>query len=74
MGHGTAGYLIDDASDIDPACLDGVRRAGVTAGASAPERLVEGVIRWLQDHGATTFHEMEGKEEKMYFRPARIGP
>lgn len=72
MSHGIAGYLIDDASDIDPACLDGVRRAGVTAGASAPERLVEDVIRWLQNHGATTFHEMEGKEEKMYFRPAKI--
>lgn len=70
--HGAASYLIDDASDIDPACLNGVRRVGLTAGASAPERLVEGVIQRLRDHGATTFYEMEGKEEKMYFRPPRI--
>ncbi|MCK4425401.1 MAG: 4-hydroxy-3-methylbut-2-enyl diphosphate reductase, partial [Deltaproteobacteria bacterium] len=41
-------YLIDDASDIDPAWLKGVQHVGVTAGASAPERLVDGVIHWLQ--------------------------
>lgn len=70
--HGTASYLIDDASDIDPAWLNGVRRVGLTAGASAPERLVKGVVHWMRDQGATTFYEMEGGEEKMYFRPPRI--
>jgi 4-hydroxy-3-methylbut-2-enyl diphosphate reductase len=65
-------YLIDDAGDIDPAWFEGVRRVGVTAGASAPERLVDGVIHWLQDHGATTFHEMAGKREKVRFMPAEL--
>ncbi len=65
-------HLIDDASDIDPAWLEGVRRVGVTAGASAPERLVDGVIHWLQDHGATTFHEIAGKKEKVRFKPAEL--
>jgi 4-hydroxy-3-methylbut-2-enyl diphosphate reductase len=65
-------HLIDDAGDIDPAWLDGVRRIGVTAGASAPERLVDGVIHWLQDYGATTFHEMAGKKEKVRFEPAEL--
>ena len=65
-------HLIDDAGDIDPAWLEGVRRVGVTAGASAPERLVDGVIHWLQDHGATTFHEIAGKKEKVKFKPAEL--
>ncbi len=65
-------YLIDDAGDIDPAWLDGIRRVGVTAGASAPERLVDGVIHWLLDHGATTFHEIVGKKEKVKFEPAEL--
>jgi 4-hydroxy-3-methylbut-2-enyl diphosphate reductase len=65
-------YLIDDASDIDPAWLKGVRRVGVTAGASAPERLVDGVVHWLQYQGATTFHEMVGKKEKVKFEPAEL--
>jgi len=64
--------LIDDAGDIDPAWLEGVLCVGVTAGASAPERLVDGVIHWLQDHGATTFHEMAGKKEKVRFKPAEL--
>jgi len=65
-------YLIDDAGDIDPAWLEGVRCVGVTAGASAPERLVDGVIHWLQDYGATTFREMAGKKEKVRFDPAEL--
>jgi 4-hydroxy-3-methylbut-2-enyl diphosphate reductase len=65
-------YLIDDAEDIDPAWLEGIRRVGVTAGASAPERLVDGVIHWLLDHGATRFHEIVGKKEKVKFEPAEF--
>lgn len=65
-------YLIDDAGDINPAWLEGIRRVGVTAGASAPERLVDGVIYWLQDYGTTTFHEMIGKKEKVKFEPAEL--
>ena len=72
MRQGIDCYLIDDAGDIDPAWFEGIRRVGVTAGASAPERLVDGVIHWLQDHGATTYYEMVGKKEKVKFAPAEL--
>lgn len=45
---GIPAYLIDDATDIQPEWLDGVDRLGLTAGASAPELLVERVIRFLE--------------------------
>lgn len=45
---GIPAYLIDDATDIDAAWLHGVTRVGLTAGASAPELLVERVIRFLE--------------------------
>ncbi len=50
--QGIPAHLIDTAEDIEPAWLEGVRRIGVTAGASAPEVLVEAVIAALQDRGA----------------------
>lgn len=65
-------YLIDDAGDINPIWLEGVRCVGVTAGASAPERVVGGVIHWLQDQGATMFYEMTSKKEKIRFKPAEL--
>jgi 4-hydroxy-3-methylbut-2-enyl diphosphate reductase len=45
---GIPAYLIDDATGIDPAWLNGITRVGLTAGASAPELLVERVIRFLE--------------------------
>ena len=45
---GIPAYLIDDATDIDPKWLDGVSRIGLTAGASAPELLVERVVKFLE--------------------------
>src|SRR5438094_1855512 len=49
---GSRAYLIDDASEIDPAWLQGVRAVGITAGASAPEHLVQEVIAYLKSQGA----------------------
>ena len=64
-------YLIDDSSDIDPVWLDGVGTVGITAGASAPERLVEGVLDWLREHAEVTgVREMDGEEERISFKPA----
>ncbi|MDR3631081.1 MAG: 4-hydroxy-3-methylbut-2-enyl diphosphate reductase [Desulfocapsaceae bacterium] len=65
-------YLIDDKNDIDPSWLEEVEKIGVTAGASAPERLVEGVIAWMQGRWEVTFVEMEGKERKVQFKPAEL--
>ncbi|PID41391.1 MAG: 4-hydroxy-3-methylbut-2-enyl diphosphate reductase [Proteobacteria bacterium] len=70
---GCRGYLIDDYRDIDPVWLEGVHRIGITAGASAPERLVDGVLSWLNEHFVIrSIREMDGKEEKISFRPVSI--
>nr|WP_321466559.1 4-hydroxy-3-methylbut-2-enyl diphosphate reductase [uncultured Desulfobulbus sp.] len=63
----TPAYLIDDASEIDPSWLSGIDRIGISAGASAPEHLVTGVIEWLKTRGPVTVEEMEGEEEHISF-------
>ncbi|MGL4458511.1 MAG: 4-hydroxy-3-methylbut-2-enyl diphosphate reductase [Plesiomonas shigelloides] len=68
---GKAAYLIDGAEDIDEAWLQGVDTVGVTAGASAPEVLVQAVIARLQDLGAVTVTEAEGREENITFEVPR---
>ncbi|WP_084976489.1 4-hydroxy-3-methylbut-2-enyl diphosphate reductase [Plesiomonas shigelloides] len=68
---GKAAYLIDGAEDIDEAWLQGVDTVGVTAGASAPEVLVQAVIARLQDLGAVTVTETEGREENITFEVPR---
>ncbi|KAB7677034.1 4-hydroxy-3-methylbut-2-enyl diphosphate reductase [Plesiomonas shigelloides] len=68
---GKAAYLIDGAEDIDEAWLQGVGTVGVTAGASAPEVLVQAVIARLQDLGAVTVTETEGREENITFEVPR---
>ncbi|MCU0893956.1 MAG: 4-hydroxy-3-methylbut-2-enyl diphosphate reductase [Rhodospirillales bacterium] len=68
---GVPSYLIDDASCLDPAWLDGVTRVGVTAGASAPEQLVQELIERLGDFGEITVEELRGAEEHMQFKLPR---
>jgi 4-hydroxy-3-methylbut-2-enyl diphosphate reductase len=65
--HGLPAYLIDGAEDIDPDWLMGKASVGVTAGASAPEILVESVITQLKKWGAQTVIETQGKPEKVVF-------
>jgi len=60
-------YLIDHASEIDPLWLKSVNQIGVTAGASAPEYLVQEVTEWLLEHGASTVRELEGENETIEF-------
>ena len=64
---GASAYLIDDASMIDPTWLDDARAVGVTAGASAPELLVEEVIDTLRLRGIATVRDLEGREENVTF-------
>lgn len=64
---GTPAYLIDNADQIEAAWLEGVSRIGVTAGASAPEVLVKGVITKLQSLGAAVPEELSGREENITF-------
>jgi 4-hydroxy-3-methylbut-2-enyl diphosphate reductase len=53
---GVRSHLVTDRSDVDPRWLRGVENVGVTAGASAPEHLVQELIEFLRGHG---FHQME---------------
>ena len=64
---GVAAYLIDGAADIDPAWLEGRRRVGVTAGASAPDVLVQQVIARLKELGAASVRTLDGAEEGIAF-------
>lgn len=64
---GTPGYLIDGAEDLKKEWFDGVQRIGITAGASAPEVLVRGVIQQLRDWGAEPEVELDGREENITF-------
>lgn len=60
-------YLIDGADEINPNWLSDVKTIGVTAGASAPEILVQEVVDYLYDHGATEVEEISGTEENVHF-------
>jgi 4-hydroxy-3-methylbut-2-enyl diphosphate reductase len=60
-------HLIDGPEQIDPAWLEGKKNIGVTAGASAPEILVQQVVARLQKHGAYTVEEVRGRSENITF-------
>ncbi|MBC7686313.1 MAG: 4-hydroxy-3-methylbut-2-enyl diphosphate reductase [Bdellovibrionales bacterium] len=64
---GTPAYMVDNASQIDPQWLVGKQRIGVTAGASAPEVLVQAVIDRLKELGARSVRALEGVEEHVTF-------
>jgi 4-hydroxy-3-methylbut-2-enyl diphosphate reductase len=64
---GVPAYLVDDASLIDPAWLEGKTRIGISAGASAPETLVEGVVEALKRRGAKTVLLQDGVIERVNF-------
>jgi 4-hydroxy-3-methylbut-2-enyl diphosphate reductase len=63
----TPAHLIDDETEIEEAWLDGAEAVGVTSGASAPEWLVDRVLTWLRDRGATQIEEVRVIEEHMAF-------
>ncbi len=64
---GANAYLVDGPEDLDEAWLKGVKAIGITAGASAPEVLVEDVIKGLQSFGANPPKELDGIEESISF-------
>ncbi|MFY2509609.1 4-hydroxy-3-methylbut-2-enyl diphosphate reductase [Vibrio pectenicida] len=65
---GTPGYLIDCPEDIEPKWLEGKVKVGVTAGASAPEELVNKILDRIQELvGTRTVQEIQGREENMFF-------
>ncbi|MFZ7216835.1 4-hydroxy-3-methylbut-2-enyl diphosphate reductase [Avibacterium avium] len=64
---GVTAKLIDDANDIDIAWLKEVSTIGITAGASAPEVLVQSVVNRLKELGVTQVEELQGCEENTVF-------
>jgi 4-hydroxy-3-methylbut-2-enyl diphosphate reductase len=65
--HGVKGYLIDEPSEVDPAWFEGVRAVGLTAGASAPEDLVQATLQHLLDCFGGTVESFVFTEERINF-------
>ncbi len=66
-GGASAAHLVDDASEIDEAWLEGVTSLGVTSGASVPESLVEGVLDFLTARGYPIARAVPTAEESLIF-------
>jgi len=66
---GARAYLIEDAKKIDPAWLEDAVCVGITAGASAPEHLVQDVVAYFKAQGVDEVEEIEAVEEKVTFTP-----
>jgi len=64
---GTESYLLDEPGQIDKTWLEGKKSVGVTAGASAPEELVQQVIATLKSYGGQGAREIPGREENIRF-------
>ena len=65
--HGVPAYLLNDASELDPTWLEGKSRVGITAGASAPEALVQGLVQAVKGLGAGAVRRLPGAEEHIRF-------
>lgn len=64
---GATAYRIDDASEIDPAWLATAKTVGVTSGASVPDDLVQGVVAFLRERGASSVETLDVIHEKVFF-------
>jgi len=67
QNQGSAAYMVDKAADLRPEWLAGAVTVGVTAGASAPEVLVEQVVSRLRELGAESVDQLVGVEEDTVF-------
>ncbi len=65
---GVSSHLIDDWTEIDTTWLEGVEVVGITSGASAPEKLVEGVLEWFRERGITDIEPYRLVNEDVEFR------
>lgn len=65
--EGVKAFLIDSAEGIEPSWLEGIDRIGLTAGASAPEHLVQGVVQYLKDRGEVTVETLPGVADRIAF-------
>jgi 4-hydroxy-3-methylbut-2-enyl diphosphate reductase len=65
--HGVPAYLVNDASELKLEWLAGKLRVGITAGASAPEELVQGLVSAVKAAGAGAVRRLPGAEEHIRF-------
>ena len=73
--NGVSAYLIDGVSEIKDEWLTGAKRVGLTAGASAPEILVQEVLDFLRNRDNFSIEQLDGREEKVHFnlpKPLRV--
>lgn len=68
---GTPGFLTDCPEDVQPVWFEGKTKVGVTAGASAPEELVNQIIERIQQLSGAAVEELSGREENMFFEVPR---
>ena len=66
--YGIPSYLIESYKDIDPLWIKGISAVGITAGASAPEMLVQEVLAFLKEHGAESVEELSMVKEHVQFQ------
>lgn len=66
--NGLSAFLIEDAEDLDPSWFSENTRVGITAGTSAPEAMVQGVLDRLRTYGVVVVSEMAGDRETTHFR------
>jgi 4-hydroxy-3-methylbut-2-enyl diphosphate reductase len=66
--RGVPAYMVDSADDIQPGWLQGVKRVGLTAGASAPELLVQQIVERLKSLGAKSVRALDGVQENVTFK------
>ena len=70
---GSRSYLVDDPDQISKEMLKNVSALGITAGASAPEDLVQSIVRKCISFGYSNEEELDGLEENIYFKlPAEL--
>jgi 4-hydroxy-3-methylbut-2-enyl diphosphate reductase len=69
---GARAHLLGSASELDPAWLEGVECVGISAGASTPEHLVQGLVARLQELGAAEVRTVETRVEDVFFAPPPI--
>jgi len=64
---GTPSYMVDDATEIQAEWFEGKSKVGLTAGASAPDILVQAVIAKIRELGAVSVRQLEGQQETIKF-------
>ncbi len=67
QSRGCQSYLINDSGQLAKEMFDGIKRLGITAGASAPEHLVQDVVRWLEKNFSIEFCDLDVIEEDVQF-------